>query len=303
MNVAPLIIDTPIDWDEYRLTDDDRARVVTPGSVVEKALTILKGGQEYEGVPLPFGKSEDRVRLRRGKLSVWGGINHHGKTWMLKQVALNAIRCGETVGFASLEETPEETLADLLQLSLGMWVQDGDMPHRAAAELHGKLWLYDQQGMVSADRILALMTYMAKAKGCTHMVIDSLMRLGVDSEDNEAQRVFVNRLTAHARLLNVHAHLVCHVRKQSDETAVPSMFGIRGSGSITDQADNIFVVWRDKREDRAAGEPVGLLVVEKQRGRPNWIGRVRLWRDPSSGQFLGAATDDPRWFLNVERFK
>jgi twinkle protein len=300
--MTPLTIETPIDWGAYQLTDDDRARVIAPGSLLEKAQAILHGNSEYEGTPLPFPKVADRIRLRRGKFHVWGGINHHGKTALLKQCALGLVKQGEVVCMASLEELPEETFADVAQMALGMWVNERGKVQEVADWLQGRLWLYDQQGMMSADRVLALMTYCVREYGCTHFIVDSLMRLGVDSEDNEAQRVFANRLTGHAKALNLGIHLVCHIRKQKDETNVPSMMDVKGSGSITDQADSVFIVWRNKSEDRLPQEPQAILVVEKQRGRPNWIGRVKLWHDMQSGQFLSAAGDSPQWFLTTDPF-
>ena len=61
----------------------------------------------------------DQVRLRRGKVSVWAGITHHGKTQMLKQVCLSLVAAGERVCIASLEELPEETFADMARQALG----------------------------------------------------------------------------------------------------------------------------------------------------------------------------------------
>jgi twinkle protein len=297
-----LVMDRPINWAKYDLSIDDLARVISPRTLVEKAQAILHGGQEYEGVPLPFPKAQNEVRLRRGKLHVWGGINHHGKTALLKQVQLGLVKAGEVVCMASLEELPEETFADIAQQALGLWVNEKGRVEEVAEWLHGKLWLYDQQGMMGADRILALMAFCVDVYKCTHFVIDSLMRLGVDSEDNEAQRVFANRLTAHAKALNVGVHLVCHIRKQKDETNIPSMMDIKGSGSITDQADSVFIVWRNKSEDRREEEPHAVLVVEKQRGRPNWIGSVKLWHDFHSRQFLANYGDSPQWYLPGDPF-
>jgi twinkle protein len=300
--MKPLVMATPIDWEAYSLTDDDLARIIAPAQLVEKAEAILHGKGGVEGVAIPIPKVGDRVRLRRGKFHVWGGINHHGKTAMLKQCALQLAREGEVVCVASLEELPEETFADLAQQAVGMWVNEPGKVREVADCLQGKLWLYDQQGMMSPDRLCALMAYAVKVYGCTHFVIDSLMRLGVNSEDNEEQRVFSNRMTHYAKALNLGVHLVCHVRKQQDETSIPSMMGIRGSGSITDQADAVFILWRNKSEEREAHEPQAVLVVEKQRGRPNWIGKVRLWHEPTSGQFIEEPNADPQWFLPVRRF-
>jgi twinkle protein len=295
--VTPLLIDTPIDWDQYALTDDDRARVVAPLTLVQRAHQVITGVGEFEGAPLPWAKVAGQVRLRKGKVSVWAGITHHGKTQMLKQVCLHLMALGETVCTASLEELPEVTFADMGQQALGVSASDMEWLDVFGGWCTGKLWLYDQQGMVSADRILALMAYAAKAKGCTHFVIDSLMRLGVASDDYEAQRIFFNRVTAHAKLLNIHVHVVCHMRKQGDESQVPNLFDVRGAAAITEQADNVFVVWRDKREGRASHEPAALLVVEKQRGRPNWLGRIKLWHEPHTGQFIGHEFDGPMNYL------
>jgi twinkle protein len=296
-NVAPLMIDTPIDWDQYALTDDDRARVVAPLTLVQRAHQVITGAGGFEGASLPWGKVADQVRLRKGKVSIWAGITHHGKTQMLKQVQLWLMTRGETSCMASLEEVPEETFADMAQLALGVSAADMDWLDVFGNWCGGKLWLYDQQGMVSTDRILALMAYAAKAKGVTQFVIDSLMRLGIAADDYEAQRVFFNRVTAHAKLLNIHVHVVCHMRKQGDESQVPNLFDVRGAAAITEQADNVFVVWRDKREGRASHEPAALLVVEKQRGRPNWLGRIKLWYEPKTGQFIGNEFDLPMHYL------
>lgn len=301
--VAPLLIqDTPIDWDRYCLTADDKARVIAPLSLVDRAQQVLAGVGGFEGATLPWSKASGQVRLRRKCVSVWAGVTHHGKTAMLKQLALHLARCGEVTCIASLEEVPEVTFADMAQQALGERATDGECLDVFANWATNRVWYYDQQGMVGPDRILALMTYAAQEKGATHFVIDSLMRLGVAYDDYEAQRVFFNRVTGYAKQLDVHVHVVCHMRKPSSDAEVPNLYDVRGAAAIVEQADNVFVVWRDKREGRAMTEPDALLVVEKQRGRPNWIGRIRLWHDASSGQFIGNSGDSPMWFLPGERF-
>ncbi len=72
----------------------------------------------------------------------------------------------------------------------------------------------------------------------------------------------------------MHIHLVCHSRKAGNETEAPRKMDIRGSGSITDQVDNVFCVWRNKDERRLQGEDA-LLIVDKQRNG-EWEGRLSL---------------------------
>jgi twinkle protein len=70
---------------------------------------------------------------------------------------------------------------------------------------------------------------------------------------------------------------------------------VKGSGSITDQVDNLLMVWRNKaKEDgRATGkhvnetDPDAALICGKQRNG-EWEGRIALWYEPQSQQFVGS---------------
>lgn len=293
---------TPIDWNRYVLSDDDVQRFVDPASLVTKISDVLHARGGREGVPLPWSGLEGRVRFRPGKLSLWAGINFHGKTAMLKLLALHLVRSGQKVCIASLEEDPEETMADMTQYVF----PDTDVRETdeyidvACGWLSGKLWLYNQTRMMEVQRVLALIAYAAKEKGCTHFILDSLMRTGIAQDDYEGQRVFVNHLTNYGRQLGIHIHLVHHIVKV-DETTVPGRDSIRGSGAITDQADHVFIVWRDIKEQKGFDEPDGLLIVAKNRGlRPaNWIGKIQL-HVHKSGQFLRSKTDSPLHFIHVK---
>lgn len=293
------IRETPIEWGKYVLSEDDLQRFVDPTTLVSAISDVLHARGAREGVPLPWVGLESRVRFKPGKLSLWAGINFHGKTAMLKLLALHLVRAGQKVCIASLEESPEETMADMVQFA----VPDTDVRESddwidvVTGFVSGKLWLYNQTRMMDTQRVLALIAYAAREKGCTHFILDSLMRTGIAQDDYEGQRVFVNHLTNYGRQLGIHIHLVHHIVKV-DESSVPGRDAIRGSGAITDQADHVFIVWRDVKEVKDFDAPDGLLVVAKNRGlRPaNWIGKIQLHMH-SSGQFLRAKTDRPLQFI------
>jgi len=297
------IQETPIEWGKYVLSDDDIQRFVDPMSLTAQISDVLHCRGAREGVPLPWPGLETQVRLRGGKLSLWAGINHHGKTAMLKLLALHLARAGQRVCIASLEESPEETMADMVQLALPdeNVLEHDDWIEFVCEWVSGKLWLYNQTRMMDTQRVLALIAYAAKEKRCTHFILDSLMRTGLAQDDYEGQRVFVNHLTNYARQLGIHIHLVHHIVKV-DETQVPGRDSIRGTGAITDQADHVFIVWRDVAEQKAFDAPDGLLVVAKNRGlRPaNWIGKIQLHMH-QSGQFLRHKTDRPLQFITSQK--
>lgn len=282
------IQETPIDWDRYTLTTDDVERFVDPSTLVSRVSDVLHARGARDGIGLPWVDVAERVRIRRSKLAMWAGINFHGKTTMLKQLALHMVKSGEKVCVASLEEDCEETMADMVRMA----VPDTDVRESddwidvVGGWLSGKLWLYNQTRMMDPQRILALMAYAAKEKGCTHFILDSLMRTGIAQDDYDGQRVFANQLDNYGRMLNMGVHLVHHIVKV-DETQIPGRESIRGTGALVDNCSQVFIVWRDVNEQKALDAPDGMLVVAKNRGiRPaNWIGKLQLYQH-KSGQFL-----------------
>ena len=69
---------------------------------------------------------------------------------------------------------------------------------------------------------------------------------------------------------------------------------------MMDQADQIFIAWRNVREDKTQSDPDGLLIVGKNRGqRPlNWLGKIQLHMQ-QSGQFLRQRHDRPTDFVGL----
>lgn len=294
-----LLRPTPIEWEKYTLTDDDLAAFVEPRSLVGKISDLIHGRGAKKGVTLPWEWLHDKVRLLPGQVSIWAGINFHGKSTMLRQISLHFARSGEKVCCAFLEEDPETSMAEMAQLALpDVNLRDSDeYIDIACSWCTGKLWLYNQTQMMSTQRILALIAYAAKEKGCTQFILDSLMRTGLAQDDYEGQRVFVNQLTNYAMQLGVHIHLVHHIVKVN-ESEVPGRDSIRGTGAITDQAHHAFIVWRNTNDQKAFDEPDGLLVIAKNRGfRPaNYRGKVNMFVH-SSGQFMHRKTDQPMYFV------
>ena len=70
------------------------------------------------------------------------------------------------------------------------------------------MWLYDQQGTVTTSQVVAVTRYCAMELGVTHVFIDSLMKCVAGEDDYNAQKSFVDELTALARDHNVHIHLI-----------------------------------------------------------------------------------------------
>ncbi|MGB4227393.1 MAG: DnaB-like helicase C-terminal domain-containing protein [Candidatus Dechloromonas phosphoritropha] len=239
--------------------------------------------------------------MRGGELSIWPGMSGHGKSMMIGQVALNLMAQGERVCIASMEMKPFSTMQRLCRQAFGRNAPDRRSVHDLHDWTNDRLWLYDQSGQVSPDRILAVGRYCHEQLGVTHLVVDNLLSCGIAEDGYNEQKQFVLALATHAHDTGQAVHLLAHSRKGKDELTPPGKFDVRGSASITDLADNVFSVWRNKCKEEAQekgdhgkdAEADALLIVCKHR-HGEWEGRIQLWFDRSSQTYQQAATDQSR---------
>ena len=157
--------------------------------------------------------------------------------------------------------------------------------------------------------MLAVLRYCAEQIKADHFVIDSLMKCGIAEDDYTGQKHFIDQLCAIGRDSGMHIHLVAHSRKAKDEYSPPGKMDVKGTGSITDQVDNVITVWRNKAKEKSLqegktvkdGEPDALLICDKQRNG-EWEGQIKLWFDRNSMQYLANEGDEPnnRSYLHPE---
>lgn len=252
-----------------------------------------------QGHTLPWHKTHENVRFRPQEVSLWMGINGHGKSMMTSHVMLDFLFQEAKVCIASFEMKPVATLRRMTRQALGLSSPTDKFIDQFHGWLKDKLWLYDQQGTVNPQELLKVIAYCADVKGIQHFVIDSLMKTVKNEDDYNGQKEMVDRLCTLARDHNIHIHLIHHSRKLADESQVPGKYDSKGSGSITDQVDQCFSVWRNKKKEQrlARGEDDdgvdALLVMDKNR-HGEWEGRVGLFFNPD-GQFYG---ESDRWRPN-----
>lgn len=92
----------------------------------------------------------------------------------------------------------------------------------------------------------------------------------------------------------------------NDENEVPDKFDVKGSGGLTDMVDNVFLVWRNKPKEKKIQDsrsdverkqamldgPDAILNCCKQR-EGEWEGKIKLWFDKASLQYLESSTSSP----------
>lgn len=289
------VSESAVDWRQW-LKPSDISRVVAAESLAEECKNnILLGREAESGLTLPWEKAQGKVLIRPGKLAIWTGFSHHGKSALLKQLMLHAIFRGEKVLIASMEEEIGEVWQDLARLYSGVADPSPRVIDAFVEFIRGKLWLYDQQGVVDAERMIGVLRYSASELETTHAVIDSLMMLAVSRDDYDAQSRFVGELKAAAKDTGQTVHLVAHMRKRDGKTgdeSLGSVHDISGGHEIASKADYVFNVWRNKKCENKLDASC-LLGVDKQRGNTNWLGKIQLHFHAESRQFL----ENPRYII------
>lgn len=296
--------DENIDFSQYMEETDHKQKIKPAHLWVDELEEELTNPPIDCSVPMPWLSTQDTFAFRPGEVTVWAGSNGGGKSLMTGQVAMGLIKAGQRVLIASFEMKPKMSVKRMLRQFAGKsleFTHNQKTPEMQKREAYFRfkkfaadnLWFYDQQGTVNAKQMAAVCRYAAIEMGMNHVFIDSLMKCVSGEDDYNAQKAFIDELTSIARDHDIHIHLVHHIRKLANDEARPSKFDLRGSSSITDQVDNVLILWRNKAKEHAIQQgkdvdmtlPDAMLLCEKQRNGEGeeWYS---FWYSGDSQQFL-----------------
>ena len=261
------------------------------------------------GMPVPWTTNaiNDNFRFREGELTVWSGYNGQGKSMVLSHVAVFGATLNHKFCIASMEMMPATTLMRMYQQCGAVEHPSDEYAERIRDALDGYIWLFDARGSTKAKRILEIFEYARRRYGIGQFIVDSLAKCGIGEDDYSAQKIFVEQLADFAREHSCHVHLVAHARKREDEKGEPGKMDVKGSGGVTDMADNVVSVWRNKRKEEAVqkcerdhvvvppdllDDVDAMLRVLKQRNH-DWERGIGLWFDTASHQYLQEQDSKP----------
>jgi len=269
-------------------------------------------GRTDEGLVLPWPKTHDLIKLRSGEISIWAGVNGHGKSAVVGHIVGHAAMSATRCCVASMEWRTPLWLARMGKQIAGVSRPTRAFSNHIAQQYRDSLWAFDVTGSAKAGQILNVFAYARRRYRIELFVIDNLTKCGFSDDDYAGQKKFVEALADFARTNDCHVMLVAHMRKTEGEDRPSGKMGVKGSGGITDMASTVVEVWRNKAREKAVAraeqggevlpekyQPSGpcgadtLLLVHKQ----NATGKepvVRLWFDPDTTQFIAQPNHHPR---------
>ena len=308
-----------IDFEQYLKLTEAHMKVKDVSVFIDELKEDLVNPIIIKKVNLPWTKTVNEFDFRSGEVTLYAGSNGGGKSLITGQIALGLIKQDQKVCIMSFEMKPKRTIARMTRQFSGTDLENPFLKNKIEVNNQylerlknfstGKLWLYDQQGTTSAKQVISVARYCAVELGITHIFVDSLMKCVQGEDDYNAQKAFVDELTALARDHNVHIHLIHHIRKLESEEKLPNKNDVKGTGAIADQVDNVFLMWRNKKKERMIRnndeikEPLAdaMLMCEKQRNGEHEE-QYQLWYHKDSQQFVESEDAVPMAFDTVGAF-
>ncbi|WP_208441522.1 bifunctional DNA primase/helicase [Bartonella raoultii] len=273
--------------------------------------------EQHIGYTVPYPKLHGKLHFRPAELTLWSGASGAGKSQLLSDCIPHWISQNSRLCLASLEMKGAQSLRRLTKQTGGLEQPTREMIERILQFLDDGLILYEHVGKSSVDSLLDVFDYCRARYGCDQFIIDSLMRLGIASDDYAGQEQAVYKMVDWAVLNNVHLHLVAHARKGGVD--IPGTEDIKGASEIGANAFNIITIWRNRSlEDKIfaasltqekidlAKRPGVIMNIAKQRSG-DFEGKIGLWFDKKTYRYRCSSEHPltPRRYLECPptRFK
>ena len=235
---------------ETRDTGEHR-KIKTPKDYVDDVKSYFNDDLT-SGLALPFSNTHNDFRVREGEVSLVTGYSGHGKSAWLNQCILGLMKHEKTM-IASFEMLPKATLGRMCQQT-GEALPNSDYIKDFLGKLDNNLFLYDPEGETTSDKVIEVIYYCAEKLGVKLMVIDSLMKCGINEDDLNRQKKFLDDLAVASRDLNIHLFIVAHSRKTQSDYTHATKLDVAGSANITNLVDNVLSVHRNKEREEAVRE-------------------------------------------------
>ncbi len=139
--------------------------------------------EQHLGYTVPYSKLNGKLYFRPAELTLWSGASGAGKSQLLSDCIPHWISQKSRLCLASLEMKGEQSLRRLTKQTGGIEQPTREMIERILHFLDDGLILYEHVGKSSVDRLLDVFDYCRARYGCDQFIIDSLMRLGICSDD------------------------------------------------------------------------------------------------------------------------
>jgi twinkle protein len=230
--------------------------------------------------------TEFLIGQRPGEITMWTSGTGSGKSTVTRELVTHHLLEGRAVGMIMLEETPKETLDDLISLVIGKPVRkikamrklnalrsklgknplnagvvddltDEEYESARAKVNTTPLYIYDHYGSSDYDNLLARVEYMAVSLGVKVVILDHVTAAvaGMLGDELNSERLLIDKFMKDLRALvertGIHLDLVSQLRKSDgrgwEEGEQITLQALRGSGSLGTVPNSIIAMERNRQ--------------------------------------------------------
>lgn len=218
-------------------------------------------GPRDRGATTGFPSLDNLIGGRRtGEITVISGNTGSGKSTFCLNTAINIAATGEAVLLGSFEQTIPAIMRKMAQMISGRWwsmreddlgkvmgVDDLDKVIKVFEEI--PLYVFNVFGQMGTEEFTECVKYARRRLKVKTVILDHIhFMLKHDRADSERIEIDNTMLTLKQMTIerDLSCYVVAHPRKKQDENPVIGIEDFRGSSFISQVADNVLVVWRDR---------------------------------------------------------
>lgn len=236
-----------------KMTFYDEVEINESEVFLKSAEERFKGEEDNRNIPTNYLEIDEKIKgFRKSELIILGGRPASGKTTFGMNIAYKMAEQGKKILFCSLEmssvELHERIVKSLVDVSdfRGITYEQFEKVIKASQYIKNKipLKIYDKAGMTIEDIICKAKEGEYDAVFIDHLAI--LKSVRKFKSRYEEVSFLSGRLKVLARELDIPVVCLCQLNRglENRELKAPTMADLRDSGSIEQDADLVFMVYR-----------------------------------------------------------
>ncbi len=263
------------------------ARQYQPDGILHASDIVVTDSPVQQQWTFPWGcLTRGLMGQRSGEITMWTSPTGGGKSTLMREVMYHHLVRGRRVGMLMLEESPAETLDDLIAIHTGrpvrqmraaedlnqLLISEGEDPidfgfvhdfsdedYEEARQWFAKtaLYIYDHHGTNEFGNVLQRVEYLAAGLECDVVVLDHVTAVVAGMDRNGSERECLDEIMRKLRSITertgVHIDVVSQLNrldgKAAEEGGQISMKNLRGSQSLGSVPNTVLAVERNMQAD------------------------------------------------------
>jgi len=218
-------------------------------------------GQRDRGASTGFPSLDNLIGGRRpGEITVISGNTGSGKSTFCLNTALNIASTGEAVLLGSFEQTIPAIMRKMAQMITGRWwsmreddvgkvMNEDDLNRVVKVFSEMPLYVINVFGQMNTEEFMECVSFARRRLKVKTVILDHIHFM-LKHERADSERIEIDNTMLSLKQMTIDKDLSCYVvahpRKKQDENPVIGIEDFRGSSFISQVADNVLVVWRDR---------------------------------------------------------